>query len=266
MSGGPPDPHALLGVAPGASQAELRLAYRLRVRDVHPDVRPDDPEASRRFRELRAAYELLSSAQTPSPGPASARRPSEANAARFARVLEERRASARLGRPPSGQKGDQGELEVPFAASILGGDHRLLVRFRHDPIPRSLLIALPPGLWSEERLKIEGKVVHVRVQPDPHLVRVGDDVELDVPLSISEAALGTELLVPTVRGMATLRVPPGTAAGRALALPGLGVPPLGVQRCVLGLTLPDPSRAEVRDCLLRLAALEPAPVRPWDES
>ena len=51
--------YLLLGVSPRATPAELLRAYRRRARDLHPDVRPDDPEASRRFQELSAAYEAL---------------------------------------------------------------------------------------------------------------------------------------------------------------------------------------------------------------
>ena len=54
--------YLLLGVTPQASPTELLRAFRRRARDLHPDVRPDDPEAAARFRELTAAYQALASA------------------------------------------------------------------------------------------------------------------------------------------------------------------------------------------------------------
>ena len=51
--------YLLLGVTPQASPAELVSAYRRRARDLHPDVRPDDPAADAAFQELTAAYQAL---------------------------------------------------------------------------------------------------------------------------------------------------------------------------------------------------------------
>lgn len=259
----------MLGVSADATLEEIRVAYRSRVKDVHPDARPDDPEASLRFRELRAAYEALSAAPARAQRPPSTTARASPTAPRgesgsFAKLFEEKRASARFGRSPQGQKGDQGEMRVPFSASILGGDHRLIVQFRHDPTPRPLLISLPAGLWSEDRLRVEGKIVRVLVEPHPQLLRVGSDVELDLPLSVAEACLGVELQVPTVGGMRPLIVPPGVQAGQALLLPGLGVPPEGAQRCVVSLRLPDVTRPELEQCIQRLAELEGPPPRGWE--
>src|SRR5919204_4602667 len=53
------DPYAALGLAPGASAAEIRAAFRRLAREYHPDVNPD-PAAPARFRAVVAAYELLS--------------------------------------------------------------------------------------------------------------------------------------------------------------------------------------------------------------
>jgi len=57
------DPHAVLGVAPGAGEEEVARAYRELAKRYHPDHRPDDEEASRRMAEINAAYELLRDAQ-----------------------------------------------------------------------------------------------------------------------------------------------------------------------------------------------------------
>lgn len=260
MARAEPDPYLVLGVGPDASEEEIRAAYRALVKRLHPDAQPNDPDAGLRFRELREAYERLRSA--PPRRPASR---SQSEAEDFAKVFEEKRAKARFGRSPYGQKGDRGEVEVPFAASVIGGDHRLVVRFRHDPQPKHLLITLPAGMSTDDRIKVEGKVLKVIVRPDPFLRRRGQDVELSLPLSVSELCLGTELLVPSARGPVSLVVPPGTEAGAELRLPGLGVPPTGAQICVVQLVLPNMDDPAARAAVEALARHGGHVHRPWEE-
>ena len=68
--------YGILGLRSGASPADVTRAYRQQARTWHPDARPGDPEAAARFRQLREAYEILSSdvaalapAETPVPAP-----------------------------------------------------------------------------------------------------------------------------------------------------------------------------------------------------
>jgi molecular chaperone DnaJ len=65
--------------------------------------------------------------------------------------------------------------------------------------------------------------LEIEVRPDPHLRRQGSDVELEVPVTFAEAALGAKIEVPTVEGRVTVTVPPGTSSGARLRLRGRGV-------------------------------------------
>ena len=96
---------------------------------------------------------------------------------------------------------------------------------------------MPPGVETGGRLRVPGKgapaparaafpatcYLDVEVRPDPHLRRHGDDIELDLPVSVSEAALGAKVEVPTVEGRVTVTVPPGTSSGARLRLRGRGI-------------------------------------------
>lgn len=61
------------------------------------------------------------------------------------------------------------------------------------------------------------------MRPDPHLRRAGDDIELELPVTIPEAVLGAKVEVPTVEGPVTLTIPPGTSSGARLRLRGRGI-------------------------------------------
>lgn len=102
---------------------------------------------------------------------------------------------------------------------------------------RRLTVRIPPGVSDGQRIRLAGRgepglrggppgnlYVHVRVRPDELFGRSGDNLTLTVPVTFPEAALGTDLRVPTLDGPVTVRVAPGTPPGRTLRVRGRGVP------------------------------------------
>ncbi len=107
----------------------------------------------------------------------------------------------------------------------------------------TLQVEIPAGVPDGLRLRVPGKgeagspgapagdlYVVVHVQDDPRFRREGPDVYLDWPVTITQAALGTEIEVPTLDGAARLRVPPGTQSHTLLRLRGKGLPDLETGR------------------------------------
>jgi molecular chaperone DnaJ len=101
---------------------------------------------------------------------------------------------------------------------------------------RTLNVRIPPGVADGQRIRLAGKgepgerggaagdlYVYVRVRQHDLFGRTGDDLTLTVPVTFAEATLGTDLRVPTLDGVVTLRVPPGTPSGRTLRARGKGV-------------------------------------------
>jgi len=101
---------------------------------------------------------------------------------------------------------------------------------------RTINVRFPAGVADGQRIRLSGRgepgerggpagdlYVQVKVRPDELFGRSGDDLTLTVPITFAESVLGTDLKVPTLDGVVTLRVPPGTPSGRTLRARGKGV-------------------------------------------
>lgn len=121
--------------------------------------------------------------------------------------------------------------QIPNPCSSCGGTGRVVK-------PRELNVRIPPGVKDGAVIRIAGRggpgtgggpagdvLVSVHVAPHPQFGRRGDDVTVEVPISFTEAALGTRLSVPTPDGgTRTIKVPAGTASGRTFRIRGEGAP------------------------------------------
>jgi molecular chaperone DnaJ len=100
-------------------------------------------------------------------------------------------------------------------------------------------IKIPAGVEDGMRLRVSGEgdagfkgggpgdlYVVLRVRDHPYFERRGNDLYCTIPISIPQAALGTELIVPTLRGQQRLRVPEGTQTGSVFCIRGKGLPSL----------------------------------------
>lgn len=102
---------------------------------------------------------------------------------------------------------------------------------------RTISVDIPAGVPEGLRLRVPGRgeagdpgapagdlYVLVHIQAHPTFTRDGDDVLIELPITISQAALGAEVEVPTLDGTARLRIPPGTQSHTLLRLRGKGLP------------------------------------------
>ncbi|MHB0961376.1 MAG: DnaJ C-terminal domain-containing protein [Pirellulaceae bacterium] len=127
------------------------------------------------------------------------------------------------------------ELEIPFRTAIIGGEVALHVR-RPTGKTEAISVRIPAGIEDGRKIRLReqgelalggGKpgdlLITVRVQPHPHFRRRGNDLEVMVPVTLAEAALGAKVEVPTPKGVITLTVPPGSSGGRRLRIKGHGI-------------------------------------------
>src|SRR6266480_3779992 len=120
---------------------------------------------------------------------------------------------------------------------------------------RTLEVEIPPGIHDGQQIRIYGEV---RVKPDPRFVREGNDIFSTVDLTITEAALGATVTVPTLDGETELEFAEGTQAGEIQVLRGRGMPVLqgfgrGDQRVLVNVAVPRRLNDEQRRLLEEFA-------------
>lgn len=148
------------------------------------------------------------------------------------------------------------------------------------PQKREITVNVPPGVEEGTRMRVAGEgepgerggprgdlYVYIGVSPHPFLVRDGDDVVCEVPVSFSQAALGAAIEVPTIKGKADINIPPGTQPGQVIRLRGLGFPNVhgygrGSQLVRVKLVVPKKLTDEQEKLLREFAATEEANVSP----
>jgi DnaJ-class molecular chaperone len=250
------DPYTVLGVKKDASQDEIQKAYRRLAKKLHPDLNPGNKQAEERFKEVSAAYDLLgdpdkrarfdrgeidaSGMERPrqryyrdfAEGGAYA---SDAGFEDFAGVDDIlSQMFGREGRANIRMRGSDAHyrLELDFLDAINGGKRQITL-----PDGSALDVNIPPGTRDGQILRLRGKgrpgmgggapgdaLVEIEVRPHRIFTRKGDDIHVDLPISLGEAVLGGKVKVPTPSGTVTMTVPKWANTGTVLRLRGKGVP------------------------------------------
>ena len=260
------DLYQRLGVQRGASEAEIKKAYRSLAKQLHPDRNKDNPNAAKRFGEVTAAYDLLSDKD---------------KRARYDRgeIDEDGNPKMPFGsggfggggpRPGGGggfegfQGAETGDLSDLFEGLFGGGRrggggfggfrqrapekgadiaYRLTVPFVDAATlaPQRISLAdgktidlkLPNGVEEGTKIRLAGKgdqgpggagdgLVTISIAPHPFYKRDGNDIRLDLPVTLKEAVLGGKVKVPTPEGPVMLTIPKGSSSGKILRLKGRG--------------------------------------------
>ncbi|MFN3743102.1 MAG: DnaJ C-terminal domain-containing protein [Hyphomicrobiaceae bacterium] len=252
------DLYTVLGVPKGARDDEIRRAYRRLAKELHPDVRPDDPAASDRFKRVTAAYDILGDATKRrryddgeidaqgEPVRTYARNGagagwangsgSGANGARETGVTDifSDLFGGRGARGPGFSLRGQDvryTLEVDFMEAVSGVRKRVTM-----PEAGTLDLTVPEGVADGQVLRLKGKgtpglrggengdaLVEIHIRPHAKFKRIGNDILLELPITIDEAVLGGKIEVATVSGRVALQIPKGTSSGRVFRLKGKGV-------------------------------------------
>jgi DnaJ-class molecular chaperone len=159
------------------------------------------------------------------------------------------------------------EVEIPFVTAAIGGSVGLHIG------DKQIDLKVPAGINDGQTMRLSGQgpdganlLLTVRVAPDPHYRREGNDLILAVPLSVSEAILGGKVDIPTLDGgTLTVTIKPGTSSGTRMRLRGKGIKDgdLYIEAKVMS---PAPADDRSRELIEEFAKLNPQYPRsgpPW---
>jgi DnaJ-class molecular chaperone len=252
------DPYAVLGVKREATQDEIRKAYRQLAKKLHPDLNPGDKAAEEKFKQVSVAYDLLGDPEKRARfdrgeiDASGQERPREryyrdfhgadaephvySSHGGFADFMESEDILRDVfGRGGEGRIRLRGQdalyrLPVEFLEALNGATKRITL-----PDGGTLDVVIPPGTRDKQVLRLRAKggpglgggppgdaLVEIDVEPHRFFTRKGDDIHLELPISLPEAVLGAKLDVPTPSGPVRMTVPKGANTGTVLRLRGKG--------------------------------------------
>jgi DnaJ-class molecular chaperone len=267
------DLYQRLGIKRGASEAEIKKAYRSLAKQLHPDRNKDNPKAAERFGQITAAYDLLSDKDKRAQydrgeidedgnpkmpfgtgfGGGAGPRPGQggfdgfpggfagAETADLSDLFEGLFGAATGRRGGGGFGGFRQRARVPEKGADVA--YRLTVSFVDAATckPQRITLAdgktidlkLPNGVEEGTKIRLAGKgeqgpggpgdaIVTISIAPHPFYRRDGNDIRLDLPVTLKEAVLGGKVKVPTPDGPIMLTIPRGSSSGKVLRIKGRG--------------------------------------------
>ncbi|MCW1429381.1 DnaJ C-terminal domain-containing protein [Novosphingobium sp. JCM 18896] len=255
------DPYATLGVARSASEKDIKSAYRKLAKELHPDRNADNPNAAERFSEVTRAYDLLSDkdkrAQFDRGEIDGDGNPMGFGGGGFGGGGHRGFGGGGFqsegidlgdifggifggGGGPGGGFGGRGRaaprgnnLQYRLGVSLTDAAKLAPQRITLGD-GKTIDLKLPAGVEDGTQMRLGGKgepgpggagdaIVTIHIEPHAYFKRDGDNLRLDLPVSLDEAVNGAKVKAPTVDGAVMLTVAPGSSSGKTLRLKGKGM-------------------------------------------
>ncbi len=263
------DPYKVLGLQKSATDDEIRRAYRKMAKELHPDLNPGDAAAEEKFKKVSAAFRILGDPENRKKFDrgeidASGQERPEAQFYRefaggragdggsFSDIFGDLFGNAR--HPGFDGKGEdlRYTLDVEFLEAACGAKKRIKL-----PDGGTLDMNVPAGVTDGQVLRLKGKgeagiggglrgdaLIEISIREHDYFKREGDNILIDLPITVYEAVLGGKVEVPTLTGRVTLTIPKNSSSGKLLRLRGKGVEnkrtgTSGDQLVSLKIVLPD---------------------------
>jgi DnaJ-class molecular chaperone len=248
----------VLGVPRNASAEDIKQSYRKLAKKLHPDLNPGNKKAEHSFKEVSAAYDLLSD---PEKKARFDRGEIDASGAERQQPFYKAYAEGEEGARYRRFDGDESPFADDLFADLFRGraGSRQTFRMRGADVSYSLEVdfleaangvtrrvtladgktldvTIPPGTEDGQTLRLKGQgqpgmggapagdaFIAIHIRPHPFFTRTGNDIHVELPVSLSEAVLGGSVNLPTIDGKVALKIPAGSNSGTVLRLKGKGV-------------------------------------------
>lgn len=248
------DPYSVLGIPKSSSDAEIKKSYRTLAKKLHPDINSGDEAITERFKEVSAAYALLSdkemrprydrgeiNADGTEKGFAGGPQHRHAGAGGFGgfggdgfdpeEIFSSFFGNRRKARPRPARGQDKTyRVKIDFLDAIKGVKRKIALENG-----KKLNVSIPVNVKEGQQIRLKGQggaganggpagdaKIEILINAHAFFRIENNDIHLDLPISLPEAILGGKVNVPTIDGKVALSIPAGSSSGKTLRLKAKG--------------------------------------------
>jgi len=259
------DPYKVLGVTKDTSPADLKKTYRKLAMKLHPDQNPGDDKVADKFKEVSAAYALLSDEKMKArydrgeinpdgseKGFANYQQHAGGGANPFAgggagpgfgafgagfdaedlfsSLFGSGRARTQRTRVKKRGEDKMYKISIDFLDAVSGSKKQIKLESG-----KTLNVNTPVNVREGQQIRLKGQgnpgvgggasgdaLIEVHIKKHPFFTISGNDIQMELPITIEEAVLGAKVTVPTISGKISLNIPKNSSSGKTMRLKGKG--------------------------------------------